>query len=230
MDKRVFIGLFALASWLATATPSMAAATDSIITVSRTGSANDASVFLTVGGRLAPVEGCTGGGCGECTADACSWGLPAGSEATLTVNSWEGFVDKIDADCIQGLNTGSAAPGVGQATCTLRTRPGPTAITVRVDRPTIRLSVEGPTTAEVLDPHRATDPKVLAVAEGTGTVAVPRGTVVSFRQTAKTDVPGRVSLDGFSGDCVSDKWWCNMTIDKPSVSVTAKATVQPLIP
>jgi len=229
MMSRVITGLMILASWLAVTAPA-SARPDSIITVTRSGSAPAVSIVLSAGGRASLVDGCSGGGCAECTDEVCSWGVPAGSEATLTVISAQGFVDTIGADCVGGLLHSEAAPGIAQTACTFATRSGAMPIPVIVNRPTIRLTVDGPTTAEVLDPNQAASPIVLTVTQGNGTVQVDRGAIVSFRQAPTQNAPGRVVLGGFSGDCVSAEPWCNVAIDKPLVSVTAKATSKPLPP
>jgi hypothetical protein len=207
-----------------------AAERDSIITIDRSGSASIVSVVLDVDGRSLRVEGCSGGGCEECTEAVCAWGVPAGVLVTLRASSPQGFVKAVAADCLGGVQHSEIVPGIAQAQCTFKSQPGTMPIAVRVDRPTIRLRVDGPTTAEVLNPNRASDPIVLTVASGSGTVEVDRGDIVSFRQAPAANVPGRVQLTGFRGDCVSEEAWCNMKIDRPLVEVTATAVSLPLLP
>lgn len=222
-------GLFAFMLAIAGA-PSPATAADTILTVNRSGSAGLVNLFLSQGDRLLRVQGCTGGGCGECVDEVCSWAVPAGTAVTLTARSLIGFVEKIDAPCVGGLKRETPVPGLDQASCTFSTARGPMTVGVVVNRPQIRLSVEGPTVASVLNPQRPTDPIVLTVRQGSGMVEVDRGTVVSFRQEVAPGAPDRVVLMGFSGDCVSAEAWCNVAVDKPQVAVTARAVHRPLIP
>lgn len=204
---------------------------DSLITVERGGSATIVSVVLAADdGRSLRVEGCSGGGCEECTEEVCAWGVLAGTPVTLRASSPQGFVTAIGADCLGGLQHSERVPGIAETRCTFMSQPRAMTIAVRVDRPIVRVAVDGPTTAEVHNPNRATNPLVLTVSSGSGSVEVNRGDILSFRQAPAANAPGRVHLTGFRGDCVSAEPWCNLTIDRPHVDVTATAVSRPLLP